>query len=102
MAAAIAPHQVKPMPQHNHTATPANQAPLYEIRLNGHLGREWTDWFGGMAVDLTEDGDTLLTGPVADKAALFGLLRKVRDLGLPLVSINEMRHEPSKTTGEEP
>ena len=55
-----------------------------------------------MAVVLTEDGDTLLTGPVADQAALFGLLRKVRDLGLPLVSINEMRHEPSKTTGEEP
>ena len=99
---AASPHQVKPMSKHHDTATPADQAPLYEIRLKGHLGREWTDWFGGMAVALTEDGDTLLTGPVTDQAALFGLLRKVRDLGLPLVSINEMRHEPSKTTGEEP
>ena len=90
------------MSKHHDTTTSADQAPLYEIRLMGHLGREWTDWFGGMAVALTEDGDTLLTGPVADQAALFGLLRKVRDLGLPLVSINEMRHEPSKTIGEEP
>ena len=83
------------MPQHNATATPANQAPLYEIRLKGHLGREWTDWFGGMAVDLTEEGDTLLTGPVADQAALHGLLRKVRDIGIPLVSVNEIHHHQS-------
>lgn len=75
---------------------------IYQIRLKGQLDARWTDWFGGMAVALTEDDDTLLTGPLADQAALFGLLRKVRDLGLPLVSINEMRHEPSKTTGEEP
>ncbi len=76
----------------NHdTATPANQAPLYEIRLKGQLGREWADWFGGMAVDLTEDGDTLLTGPVADQAALYGLLKKMRDLGMPLVSVNRVQ-----------
>ena len=79
-----------------------DQPMVYQIRLRGQLDACWTDWFGGMAVALTEDGDTLLTGPVVDQAALFGLLRKVRDLGLPLVSINEMRHEPSKTTGEEP
>ena len=79
-----------------------DQPMVYQIRLKGQLDARWTDWFGGMAVDLMKDGDTLLTGPVADQAALFGLLRKVRDLGLPLVSINEMRHEPSKTTGEEP
>ena len=75
------------MSQHHDTATPPNQAPLYEIRLKGHLGREWADWFGGMAVDLTEDGDTLLTGPVPDQAALHGILRKVRDLGLPLLAV---------------
>ena len=90
------------MSQHHDTATPPNRAPLYQIRLKGHLGREWTDWFAGMAVAQTEDGDTLLTGPVADQAALFGLLRKVRDLGLPLVSINETRREATKATGEEP
>jgi hypothetical protein len=81
------------MSQHHDTATPADQAPLYQIRLKGHLGREWADWFGGMAVDLTEDGDTLLTGPLADQAALHGLLRKVRDVGIPLVSVNEIHRD---------
>ncbi len=76
------------MSQHHDTATPTNPAPLYQIRLKGHLGREWADWFGGMAVDLTEEGDTLLTGPVPDQAALYGLLKKVRDLGLPLLAVH--------------
>ena len=83
------------MSKHHDTATPADQAPLYEIRLKGHLGREWADWFGGLAVDLTEEGDTLLTGPVADQAALHGLLRKVRDIGMPLVSVNEIHPQQS-------
>jgi hypothetical protein len=60
----------------------------YEIRLKGHLGGEWTDWFGGFAITLGDNGDTLLTGAVVDQAALHGLLRKVRDLGLPLVSVS--------------
>lgn len=64
-----------------------NQAVVYQIRLKGHLGREWTDWFEGLTITLEEDGDTLLTGPVIDQAALHGLLKKVRDLGLPLVSV---------------
>ena len=59
---------------------------VYEIRLQGHLGRGWTDWFGGLKIVLEDNGDTLLTGPVVDQAALHGLLRKVRDLGMPLVS----------------
>ena len=61
---------------------------VYQIRIKGHLGREWTDWFGGLTITLEDNGDTLLTGPVADQAALHGLLRKVRDLGIPLVSVN--------------
>jgi hypothetical protein len=64
-----------------------DQAVVYQIRIKGHLGAQWTDWFGGLAITLEEDGDTLLTGPVADQAALFGLLKKVRDLGMPLLSI---------------
>ena len=60
---------------------------VYQIRIKGHLGPGWTDWFGGLTVTLEEDGDTLLTGPVVDQAALHGLLRKVRDLGLPLISV---------------
>ncbi len=65
-----------------------DQPRIYQIRLKGHLGSQWADWFGGLAVTLEDDGDTLLTGPVADQAALHGLLKKVRDLGMPLVSIN--------------
>ena len=60
---------------------------VYQIRLKGHLGRQWTDWFGGLTITLEDNGDTLLTGPVIDQAALHGLLRKVRDLGMPLLSL---------------
>ncbi len=59
---------------------------IYQIRIKGHLGPQWTDWFGGMTITLQDDGETLLTGPVVDQAALYGLLRKVRDLGMPLIS----------------
>ena len=60
----------------------------YEIRIKGHLDNEWTDWFGGLTIRLEEDGNTLLTGPVTDQSALYALLKKVRDLGMPLVSVN--------------
>lgn len=59
---------------------------IYRIRLRGRLSGQWADWFGGLTITF-EENDTLLTGPVADQAALYGLLRKVRDLGLPLLSI---------------
>jgi hypothetical protein len=62
-----------------------DQPMVYQIRVKGHLGRQWTDWFEGMTITL-EEGDTLLTSPVVDQAALHGLLRKVRDLGIPLIS----------------
>ena len=62
----------------------------YEIRLKGHLDSQWTDWFGGLTITL-EDDDTLLTGPVVDQAALHGLLKKVRDLGMPLLSVNRVK-----------
>ena len=61
---------------------------LYEIRLKGHLGDRWAEWFEGLTITLEDNGDTLLTGPVADQAALHGLLKKVRDLGLPLLSVH--------------
>ena len=67
------------------------QPTVYQIRIKGHLGLQWTDWFGGLAITLEDNGDTLLTGPVVDQAALHGLLRKVRDLGLPLVSVSPVK-----------
>ncbi len=75
------------------------QSIIYEIRIKGHLDRQWSDWFDGLNITLEEDGDTLLTGLVVDQAALHGLLKKVRDLGLPLVSVNPIEHGPSTTFG---
>jgi hypothetical protein len=68
---------------------------IYQIRIKGQLGCEWSDWFDGMAIAPDDNGDTLLTGPVVDQAALHGLLRKVRDSGMVLVSIN-----PIETAGD--
>ena len=62
--------------------------PTYQIRVRGHLDLGWAGWFDGLTIRHTEDGDTVLEGPVADQAALHGLLAKIRDLGLLLVSIN--------------
>lgn len=71
----------------NTTMTP-NEATIYQIRLKGHLGTQWAEWFGGLTLTLEENGDTLLTGPVTYQAALYGLRKKVRDLGMPLISVN--------------
>ena len=70
--------------------TPTSNAKIYEIRLKGHLEARWVKWFDGLAIKLEDNGDTLLTGPVVDQAALHGLLKKVRDLGLPLLSVNSV------------
>ena len=67
-----------------------SQPLVYQIRIKGHLGCEWTDWFEGMTITLDDNGETLLTGPVVDQAALHGLLRKVRDLGMPLLSVSRV------------
>ena len=70
---------------------------LYEIRIKGHLENRWVDWFAGLTITLETSGTTRLRGPVADQAALHGLLRRVRDLGLPLISV--IRIEPESTDG---
>ncbi len=70
------------------TAAEDPDAPgLYAIRIKGHLHDRWTTWFGGLTVTREDNGETLLTGPVVDQAALYGLLRKVRDVGMPLISV---------------
>jgi hypothetical protein len=85
-------NELKPKP------TPS-QPVVYQIRIKGHLDSQWTDWFEGLTITLEEDGDTLLTGPVVDQAALHGLLKKVRDLGMPLVSVSPVEHGPSSKLG---
>ena len=61
---------------------------VYQIRLKGHLGPHWSDWFEGLTITALDNGETLLTGPVLDQAALHGLLKKVRDLAMPLISVS--------------
>ena len=63
------------------------QPMVYQIRIKGHLGREWTDWFEGLTIQLQDNGETLLTGQVVDQAALYGVLKKVRDVAMPLLSV---------------
>lgn len=75
------------------------QAGVYQIRLGGQLDARWTEWFEGMTVTLEDNGDTLLTGPVVDQAALHGLLKKVRDLGMPLISVGPVEGSPPATPG---
>ena len=70
-----------------------------QIRVKGHLGPQWTDWFENLTITPDEDGDTLMTGPVVDQAALYGLLKKIRDLGMPLVSVNCIEPGPADTSG---
>ena len=72
----------------------SSQPVIYQIRIEGHLDAQWADWFSCLSVSLEENGDTLLTGPVVDQAALYGLLKKIRDLGMPLVSVNRVESCP--------
>jgi hypothetical protein len=67
--------------------TDLSEPMVYQIRIKGHLGSQWTEWFEGLTITLEDNGDTLLTGSVVDQAALHGLLKKVRDLGMPLLSV---------------
>ena len=76
--------------------TPASNAQYYEIRLEGQLDSQWTDWFGGLSISLDDNGDTLLTGPVVDQAALHGLLKRVRDLGMTLIAVNQVQSQETR------
>jgi hypothetical protein len=81
-----------------HASTEDHREPgCYEIRLKGHLDARWADQFEHMSFTHASDGTTILAGPVVDQAALYGLLRKVRDLGLPLLSVNQV--DPEQANG---
>ena len=79
--------------------TDPSKLPVFQFRIRGHLGSQWSDWFNGLNVTLEDNGDTLLTGPVTDQAALHGLLKKVRDLGMSLLSVVCINHEHEESTG---
>ena len=77
-----------------------DETTVYQIRIEGQLGSQWTDWFGSVTITLEDNGDTLLNCRVVDQAALFGVLRMVRDLGMPLISVNRVdpdQAQPSST-----
>ena len=80
------------------SGTKAREPSVYEIRIKGHLSDHWADWFEEMAITTEPDGHTLLTGPIRDDAALHGLLKRVRDMGLPLISVNRIK--PDSTNGD--
>lgn len=80
----IAGHAVSENKRRRHSI----ESQVYQIRVKGHLDNSWSEWFEDFSLTHEEDGTTVLTGPVADQPALHGLLVRVRDLGLPLVSVN--------------
>jgi hypothetical protein len=79
-----------------------HEAGCYEICLKGHLNRRWATWFDGLSLSRESDGTTILRGPIRDQAALHGLLQKVRDTGLPLVSVIRIEPDPAEEPANEP
>jgi hypothetical protein len=74
----------------------ADQPLIYEIRIGGRLSSQWMEWFDGLSIVVEVSGETSIVGEVADQAALFGLLKKVRDLGMPLLAVNVIQSQPNK------
>jgi hypothetical protein len=78
------------MTHERHPNHSSDRPSIYQIVLQGHLSNQWSDWFNGFTITLDERGQTILTGPVIDQAALHGVLKKIRDLGIPLISVNRL------------
>ncbi len=77
--------------------TSVSRSRLYQIRIKGLLSHQWKEWFEGLIITSDADGNTLLTGTLIDQAALHGILKKVRDLGMPLLSVNILDEKPNET-----
>ena len=71
---------------------------VFQIRIQGHLSQQWMDWFAGLIITQEEDGNTLLSGPVVDQSALHGILKRIRDLGVPLLSVNSVDRNQENMT----
>jgi len=89
--------QGKPASKNIEAEPDPGQPIVYQIRIKCHLGSDWANWFEGLNITREENGDTLLTGPVVDQAALHGLLKKVRDLGMALISVNRVEPDQEGT-----
>jgi len=79
----------------------ANQKTIYQFRIKGYLGQQWINWFEGLTVTLEEDGNTILSGIVVDQSALHGILKKIRDIGMPLLSVNSVGTDSSARTNSD-
>lgn len=89
------------MPSEQNLGRDPDTPKIFQIKIKGHLGPQWMEWFEGLSITLEEDGNTLLAGPVTDQAALHGILKKVRDLGMPLLSVNSVGTD-SQNMSEQP
>jgi hypothetical protein len=78
------------MPNEKNLGSDPDAPKTFQIRIKGHLGQQWAGWFDGLTIVLEEDGNTLLSGPVIDQSALHGILKKIRDLGMPLLAVNQV------------
>jgi hypothetical protein len=85
------------MPETPHSTTESPRPAIYQIRVKGHLAARWATWFGDLTMTREPNGETALTGPIVDQAALHGVLTKIRDLGLPLISVMEC--DPTQPDG---
>jgi hypothetical protein len=86
-------NRYKVIPNKFNPKTDPGQTIVYQVRIKGYLGSQWSEWFEGQTITLDDNGDTLITGPVVDQAALYGLLKKVRDIGLQLVSLTQVQSD---------
>ncbi len=87
------------MPNEQNLGNDPDRPKIFQIRIQGHLGRQWAGWFDGLTIVLEEDGNTLLSGTVIDQSALHGILKKIRDLGMPLLSVISI--DPNQTKNNE-
>ena len=83
-------------------STKVERSLQYDIRVQGHLDARWAAWFGGLTLTNESDGTTIICGPVADQAALHGLLQKLRDMGMPLVSVTQVHPDQREAPTIEP
>lgn len=78
------------MADEQRSGTETNQKTVYQIRIRGHLDQQRMNWFEGLTISLEDDGNTLISGPIIDQSALHGILKKIRDLGMPLLDVNQV------------